>query len=544
MPPVAVRSAPAERKNAVKEFLDFRGGAIAQRRQVGDQSSVPEQHRNGEVGRDRKDVPEQRAAEVWPDAVIVRQRRQIPRHPNAADVHARENRGANHREKCHRFRGTIDRGAPFLSQQVKNRRNQSAGVSDTDPEHEVGNVPGPADGMVQSPGADAGGNLIAETEKTETGNSRGDGEGDPPPARRAIFHRAGDALRNPAVTPPVQYQRRREPADARAKRSPRSQSVLVLWWRRPYSFVIPSAAEGSRCKSFKVSPRDSSTPLRCAQNDTHSFASSFSLGLAIANFVRIRHFRIRIANAREVTDARIHVQILKQAIIAVLQFHFRNLALRIANVSENDGLVRAGLRARRGEGIARNSKVIRGSARADVSGDFRFLDPLHTKGAFLHHPAHAHGHVRIFRQLDRIGRAFFGERREVFLIDVERARDFLFADRPLVVIEEIETPNLERAIVRAITRADAAVVGHDVQAVFAVDGSVDRANRFARRVLAVLTHHRFMHHLGIFRKLALVLVVAMSHSRNSDRSASSASPGHGRPAVCQRPGHCSPPGRR
>src|SRR5438270_6223364 len=208
MAPVAVRSAPADRKNAIKEFLDFRGGAIAQRRQVGDQSSVPEQHRNGEVGRDGKDVPEQRAAEVWPDAVIVRQRRQIPRHPNAPHVHAGENGGANHREKCHRFRGTIDRSAPLLSQQVKNRRNQSAGVPDTDPEHEISNVPGPADGMVQSPGADPGGNLIAKTEKTETGNSRRDGKGDPPPPRRAIFHRARDALRNPAVTPPVQYQRR------------------------------------------------------------------------------------------------------------------------------------------------------------------------------------------------------------------------------------------------------------------------------------------------------------------------------------------------
>src|SRR5256714_10988302 len=208
MAPVAVRSAPADRKNAIKEFLDFRGGAIAQRRQVGDQSSVPKQHRNGEVGRDGKDVPEQRAAEVWPDAVIVRHRRQIPRHPNAPDVHAGENRGANHREKCHRFRGTIDRSAPFLSQQVKNGRNQSAGMADTDPEHEISNVPGPSDGMVQSPGPNAGGNLIAQAEKTETGNSRSEGEGDPPPSRRAIFHRAGDALGNPAVTPPVQYQRR------------------------------------------------------------------------------------------------------------------------------------------------------------------------------------------------------------------------------------------------------------------------------------------------------------------------------------------------
>src|SRR5947209_13999555 len=123
-------------------------------------------------------------------------------------MHAGENCRANHREKCHRFRGTIDRSTPFLSQQVKNGRNQSAGVPDTDPEHEIGDVPGPADGMVQPPSPDPGRNLIAETKETETGYHRGDGEGDPPPPRCSIFYRAGDALRDPSVTAPIQYQRR------------------------------------------------------------------------------------------------------------------------------------------------------------------------------------------------------------------------------------------------------------------------------------------------------------------------------------------------
>src|SRR5207248_9488594 len=120
------------------------------------------------------------------DSAIIWERRQIPSQQNAANVDARKNGGADDREQCHHFSGTIDRGAPFLSQQIKDGRNQSAGVSDTDPEHEIGNVPGPADGMVQSPRADSGGNLIPKTKETETGNRRGDGEGDPPPARRAI----------------------------------------------------------------------------------------------------------------------------------------------------------------------------------------------------------------------------------------------------------------------------------------------------------------------------------------------------------------------
>ena len=144
-----------------------------------------------------------------------------------------------------------------------------------------------------------------------------------------------------------------------------------------------------------------------------------------------------------------------------------------------------------------------------MSGDFCFLDPLHTKCALLHHAAHAHGHVRILGELDRIGRTFFSKRREVFLIEIEGTGDFLFPDRPLIVIEIIEAPYLERAVIRAITRADAPIVGHDVQPVLAVKGCVDWANRLAGSVFAVLTHHRLVHHLGIFRKLSLVLVVTM-----------------------------------
>src|SRR5438105_2027155 len=90
--------------------------------------------------------------------------------------------------------------------------------------------------------------------------------------------------------------------------------------------------------------------------------------------------------------------------------------------------------------------------------------------------------------------------------DSEFAGDLLFADRSLVVIEEIEPSYLERAIVSAITRADAAVVSHDVEPVLTVDSRIDRTNRFAGRVLAVLAHHWLMHHLGVLRKFAVVFV--------------------------------------
>ena len=71
-------------------------------------------------------------------------------------MNSRKDRGAHHREQCHRFRRTIDRCAPFLAKQKQNGGDEGARVSDTDPENEIGNVPRPADWMIESPGADAG----------------------------------------------------------------------------------------------------------------------------------------------------------------------------------------------------------------------------------------------------------------------------------------------------------------------------------------------------------------------------------------------------
>src|SRR5204863_9344429 len=98
----------------------------------------------------------------------------------------------------------------------------------------------------QLPGADPVGNLIAETEKTETGNSGGDGKGNPPPARRAILHRAGDTLGNPAVAPPIQYQR-----DA-GKRPLGRSDLLVLSY---FDFWCCGGSVHTYL-SFRAKPRD------------------------------------------------------------------------------------------------------------------------------------------------------------------------------------------------------------------------------------------------------------------------------------------------
>jgi hypothetical protein len=80
-------------------------------------------------------------------------------------------------------------------------------VPDTDPENEIGNVPGPAYRDLVSPGADAGGNLVANAKKAEGRDACSDGEGHPPPPGRGLLHYSGDPFRQPVKIAPVQNKR-------------------------------------------------------------------------------------------------------------------------------------------------------------------------------------------------------------------------------------------------------------------------------------------------------------------------------------------------
>ena len=100
------------------------------------------------------------------------------------------------------------------------------------------------------------------------------------------------------------------------------------------------------------------------------------------------------------------------------------------------------------------------------------------------------------------------ERPEVKLAHVAEHGQLHVLDRPVVVVEEIEAAHLVGAVVRAIPRADAAVVGHDVEALVVVDGGVDRADRLARRVLALLAGHRLEEHLRVLEILRVLRIAA------------------------------------
>src|SRR5262249_26858242 len=118
----------------------------------------------------------------------------------------------------------------------------------------------------------------------------------------------------------------------------------------------------------------------------------------------------------------------------------------------------------------------------DLRGDPRLVDPLHAERALLHHAAEADRHIRVAHQLEA-GRRLVG------------------------VVVEVESTDLVRAVVRAVLRADAAVVRHLVEPLGAMRRRPDRADDLAGGVLAVLAHDRLEVDVGVLRILPLVIAV-------------------------------------
>src|SRR3984957_3311120 len=90
---------------------------------------------------------------------------------------------------------------------MENRRDQGAGVTDTDPEDKIGDTPGPGDRNVVSPDADSGEQKIENAEEPESGNRAGNRDRDPPPARRLVLHDSGNSIRNPCHRVVVPHER-------------------------------------------------------------------------------------------------------------------------------------------------------------------------------------------------------------------------------------------------------------------------------------------------------------------------------------------------
>ena len=164
--------------------------------------------------------------------------------------------------------------------------------------------------------------------------------------------------------------------------------------------------------------------------------------------------------ARYVVRGRVF-KFVKQSVVERLDLRSLRTAglLRSFDVAEDDGPRRASCLTGRYDFAVADRAGLRVLGR-DLAG----ADALHAIGAFLHDAPAAHRHLRVSHQAKTLG----GE---------------------IGVLEEIETAHFVGTVVRAIARADAAVVNHVVEAIVAVDRRRHRADQFARGVFAVHARH-------------------------------------------------------
>src|SRR5262245_7494348 len=156
-------------------------------------------------------------------------------------------------------------------------------------------------------------------------------------------------------------------------------------------------------------------------------------------------------------------------------------AVLVGEVAEHDRLGRAGVLA------GRRDLAVDEVAALVLGLDLLVLDALHAVRALLHHAAVADRHLGVHHQLaDPVAR----------LLEL------------LVPVEEVEAADAVRAVVQAVAGADAAVVGHVVQALARVLGRGDRAHLLAGRVLALLAGDRLVDDVGIVGRALEVAVDA------------------------------------
>ena len=273
--------------------------AVAQRRQVGNQADEPEQQRHGRVGRDREDVPDQRAAELRPQAHRVRVREQpVGRQPRPAGVEQREHAGARHGEQRHRLGEAVDRRAP-LSACSSSRIAEISVPAWPMPIHQtkLTIVEAPADRDVDAPDADA---LRRAGRRSTTSSTRSAAR--TRPGTRATSPRG--VLRVRTIELILSVTERERVAGRDDRRS--SRGVLTAW----------------------------------VGSDGDAKLSAMSAAL-------LTQLGVRVPHRRQVGRPRPRVQLAEQRVVARLGLQLRHAAVRVVQVAEDDRLGRAGLPGRR-----------------------------------------------------------------------------------------------------------------------------------------------------------------------------------------------------
>src|SRR5262249_37056206 len=177
--------------------------------------------------------------------------------------------------------------------------------------------------------------------------------------------------------------------------------------------------------------------------------------------------------------ARPRIQLRLHAVPGRLFPQRSHAAARVIHISDHDRLGGAGLRAGGGHLAVADALVGAALLRLDLRG----VDALHAVGALLHHAARADRDVGIAHRLERGGVV-------------------------VAVVIKVKAPHFVWAVVRTVPRAHAAVVGHVVEALGAVRGGLDGADRLARRLLALHARHGLVDDLRIRRLAAVVAIDA------------------------------------
>src|ERR1035437_3831112 len=200
-----------------------------------------------------------------------------------------------------------------------------------------------------------------------------------------------------------------------------------------------------------------------------AFADTLSLFLS-------KQICIRVRQLGEVGRAGPGVQLAEERVLERLLAELRDFRGRVVHVAEDERFRRTDLLAGRQDFAVPHPPVFLLGVHA------RAVHALDAVVAFFHDALLADRDVRVREER---------EDGEVLV---------------LVVVVEIETPHLVGAVVRAVLRSDAAVVGHLVDAFLAVGRGGDGADDFAGRLLAVHAHDGLVVHRRVLEG-ALVIAV-------------------------------------
>src|SRR5205807_1687233 len=118
------------------------------------------------------------------------------------------------------------------------------------------------------------------------------------------------------------------------------------------------------------------------------------------------------------------------------------------------------------------------------------LNSLDAQAALLHDASGPHNHIRIQHQAAQ----------RTFHVEI---KGWVFG-----VVVPVEAPHFIRAVVGAVPGADAAVVHLLINAFRAGSGGQHRADRLARGIAAMLTHHGLVDGNRLFRRTAVIAVNA------------------------------------